>query len=101
MMASRELSPLEQALEERVQKQAKKHGYTVYKVQFIGTRAAPDRVFGRNGRAVFIEFKRLDKEPTAQQVKRHKELCEAFGWDVRWTDDYFQACEILEIPPHG
>lgn len=87
--------------ETRAVKQAVKHGYKVRKLAFVGVRGAPDRLFGRRGRAVLIEFKRIGEVPSVQQLRRHQELREDFGFSVHWTDDYFEACRILEIPPEG
>jgi hypothetical protein len=79
-------------------KQAVKHGWRVYKLMFVGVRGAPDRLFGRDGRAVLIEFKREGEVPSIQQMRRHEELRRDFGFTVEWTDRYEEACEILEIP---
>lgn len=89
---------LEHVDEEATVEQAKKHGYRVFKFAFLGVRAAPDRVYGRNGDAVFIEHKRNGKEPTLQQLKRHDEMRRDFGFRVEWTDSYAGACAILGIP---
>lgn len=84
--------------ETKTVKQAVKHGYKVRKLMFIGVRGAPDRMFGRDGEAILIEFKRPGEEPGAQQLKRHEELRECFGFRVYWTDSYSEACRILDIP---
>lgn len=80
-------------------KRAKTQGWRVYKVQFLGVRGAPDRLFGKKKRPVMIEFKAVGEEPTAQQLIRHQELRENFGIEVYWTDNYADACRILEISP--
>lgn len=79
-------------------KQAVKHGYRVYKLMFIGVRGAPDRLFGRDGISVLIEFKRPGEVPSLQQMRRHEELRRDFGFDVYWVDEYREACRILGIP---
>lgn len=84
--------------ETKAVKQAIKHGYKVYKLMFVGQRGAPDRLFGRDGDSVLIEFKRPGEEPTLQQLRRHDELRRCFGFRVRWTDNYANACDILGIP---
>lgn len=84
--------------ETKAVKQAIKHGYKVYKLMFIGQRGAPDRLFGRDGDAVLIEFKRRGESPSLQQLRRHDELRRVFGFRVRWTDNLANACEILGIP---
>jgi L-alanine-DL-glutamate epimerase-like enolase superfamily enzyme len=89
---------LESEDERRTVKQAVRHGYRVFKLNFIGQRGAPDRLFGRDGRSVLIEFKRRGESPTMQQLKRHDELRQVFGFQVQWTDNLTHACEILGIP---
>jgi hypothetical protein len=89
---------LEIEVETKTVKQAKKYGYKVFKLMFIGYRGAPDRLFGRDGDAVLIEFKRPGEEPGLQQLRRHDELRRDFGFRVAWTDSYAVACDILRIP---
>lgn len=84
--------------ETKTVKQAIKHGYKVRKLMFIGVRGAPDRLFGRDSKAILIEFKRPDEVPSRQQLIRHEELRSYFGFEVHWTDNYAEACEILGIP---
>ena len=70
------------------------------KVTFLGVRGAPDRWFGEIGRFnhVIIEFKKPGERPTPQQFKRHKELRDNFGLNVKWTDSYAGGCALLGIP---
>jgi hypothetical protein len=84
--------------ETKTVKQAVKYGYKVYKLMFVGQRGAPDRLFGRDGDCVLIEFKRPGEEPSLQQLKRHDELRRWFGLRVVWCDSYAVACQILQIP---
>ena len=84
--------------ETRTVKQAVLHGYKVRKLMFIGVRGAPDRLFGRDGGALIIEFKRPGEVPSPQQLRRHKELRDDFGFRVEWTDSYQEACRMLGIP---
>lgn len=44
------------------------------KVQWIGRRGAPDRLFIKEGRHVWVEFKRPGKEPDAQQRREHARM---------------------------
>jgi hypothetical protein len=92
------LRALEIKAETDTVKQAVKHGWKTRKLMFIGVRGAPDRLFGKEGRSVLIEFKRQDEVPTLQQMRRHEELRRQFGWEVYWTDSYAEACTILGIP---
>lgn len=87
----------EETIELAVCKEAKRAGWAVFKLTFIGWRGAPDRLFGRDGQAVLIEFKAPGEEPTRQQAKRHDELRTQFGFDVRWTDSANGARRILGL----
>ena len=80
--------------------QAKLHGWLSRKVVFHGVNGSPDRWFGKIGqkRHLIIEFKIPGETPTVQQLKRHKELREDFGFTVVWVDSYEWACAELEIP---
>ena len=87
----------EATIERPAVKLAKDQGWKVRKLSFIGTRGAPDRLFGRAGRAVLIEFKAPGEEPTIQQSRRHAELREAFGFEVHVCDSVDRAKEILDL----
>jgi hypothetical protein len=89
---------LEKTVEQRVVDRAVECGYLVFKLQFIGVSGAPDRIFGRGGSTLAVEFKRRDKEPTRQQLLRAADLDIHFGWSLFWTDDYAEACQFLNIP---
>lgn len=79
-------------------KRAVQFGWKVRKLMFVGVRGAPDRLFGKEGRSVLIEFKRDGEVPNKQQLIRHQELREVFGFVVEWTDSFEEACRILGIP---
>lgn len=48
---------LEKNIEKKCCDYAKKNGYTVQKVQFIGERGCPDRLFYKENKIFFVEFK--------------------------------------------
>ena len=54
----------------------------------------PDRLYIRNGVVIFIEYKAPDKPPTAQQLKRHREM-RKHGATVYVVDNLDGAKEIL------
>lgn len=87
----------EATIERRVRTAAKRAGWIVRKLAFLDCNGAPDRIFGKGGRCVVIEFKAPGEEPTAQQYKRHAELRSDFGWEVHWTDDEDEALSILNL----
>jgi hypothetical protein len=54
-------------------------------------------MFGRDGRTVFIEFKAPGAKPTRQQILRHIELVENFGFEVYWVNRLDDARELLNL----
>ncbi len=86
---------LESAIEERVQRLAEARGWLVRKVKWLGRRGAPDRLYLRGGRFVFVEFKRAGKIPTPQQAREHQRLrdagCEVVAIDSVEAGDAFFA----------
>ena len=88
----------EAEIERRTVKEAKADGWLVRKLAFLGTRGATDRLFGKQRQAIFIEFKAPDEEPTRQQLRRHKELRDVFGFKVYWCDSIEEARDILGLP---
>lgn len=88
---------LEAVIERAIRTEARDNGWKVYKVTFPGTDGAPDRLFGKDGRGVFIEFKAPGEEPTLQQRKRHRELREYCGFEVHWADNIADARRVLGL----
>lgn len=72
---------LESQIEKEVCKYANDLGYLTYKFVSPNNRGVPDRIFMKNGRCFFIEFKQKDKKPTKIQektilkMKSYKMLC--------------------------
>lgn len=87
----------EAEVERPVVKLAKEQGWTVRKLTFLGTRGAPDRMFGKQGRTVLIEFKSEDGELRKQQERRHRELREDFGLEVHVCSSVEAACAVLGL----
>lgn len=77
----------ESKVEKRCRDYAMGRGWWVSKFTAPGKNAVPDRLFIRNGVVLFVEFKRPTKEPTKQQLHRHKEMRE-HGANVIWTDNF-------------
>lgn len=71
---------------------AEAHGWWVSK--FTGKAGVPDRLFIRDGRHVFIEFKKFKKKPKRHQSVIHKEMRD-HGAEVYVVDNLKQAYDIL------
>lgn len=85
-------------IQEKVEELARKSGFFVRRVQWgTGRRRAPDDVFGKGGRTVWIEFKDRGKEARTDQDDEHSEMREA-GMEIHVVNSIWRACEILGIP---
>lgn len=68
---------------------AKEHGVLTRKLQWIGRRNAPDRLFAVRGRAIFIEFKRPGA-PLREGQERERQRMRAVGLEVHGPVDSFE-----------
>jgi hypothetical protein len=68
---------LEKQIEERVCTYAKEKGFLVYKFTSPARMAVPDRMFIKNGKVWFCEFKRGGEKPSPPQEREHKRLRDA------------------------
>jgi hypothetical protein len=64
----------ESYIEQQVIKRAKKNGWLVRKLQWIGRNGAPDRFFAKGGVIIFVEFKQTGKEPRPDQAEEHQTM---------------------------
>lgn len=88
----------EAEIERTICKEAKEEGWIVRKLAFLDCRGAPDRIFGRDGRCILIEFKRGDGAvPSTQQLRRHKELTEVFGLTVHVCTSIWFGRKLLKL----
>ena len=86
---------LEIEIESPVVTRAENAGYYARKVQWIGVKGAPDRVFSRADRGtVYIEFKAPGEGPTTRQKNEHREM-RAAGMEVYVCDNIEDALRIL------
>lgn len=85
---------LESVVEEKVCAFAKKRGWLVRKMAYLGRRGCPDRWFFRAGRMVIIEFKRPGCEPDEIQCREHARLREQ-GFIVHVIDSIAEGCALL------
>ncbi len=77
---------LEWSIEAIVVDHAEKNGWFFRKVGWTGRKGCPDRFFAKDGRVVFVEFKRKGKEPNGLQIKEIERM-RAAGVEVHVIDD--------------
>lgn len=78
---------------------AEKAGWFCRKVTWMGRRDAPDRLFIKGGRTVWIEFKKpgtRDGDIPETQKREHDRM-RARGAEVHVVASYWQAAEILGL----
>ncbi len=68
------MAAYETVIEKTIVNMAEMQGYFVRKVEWPGRRGAPDRVFIKGGRVIWIEFKDEGKEPEPHQAKEHRRM---------------------------
>ena len=85
---------LEASIEARVVQMAERDGWYVRKLKWIGRRSAPDRMFVRDGRVVFIEFKRPGGRRSAGQIAEVSTL-RKHGAEAYFVDSVDTAMRIL------
>ena len=68
---------LEKDIEAKACRKARERGWLAYKFTSPARRAVPDRLFIKNGQAVFIEFKRPGGRLTTLQAQELARLREA------------------------
>lgn len=87
---------LESAIENRTNTKAKELGYISRKMNGLGFRSWPDRLFlSFKGNAVFIEFKRPGETATESQAHLHQQL-RKMGFDVQVFDNVDKAFQYLK-----
>ena len=66
---------LEKEIEKRVKEYARSKGWLAYKWVSPGHSFVPDGILiSPSGKVVFVEFKQLDKKPSAGQEREHQRL---------------------------
>lgn len=84
----------ESSLQADIIEHAHIRGWFCQKVVFVGRRGCQDVVAIRGGRTVWIEVKRVGKEPTKQQALVAREMKEK-GAEVYAVDNLIDAKVIL------
>lgn len=86
----------ERDIEKRAVDIAKKAGWLCYKWVSPSQRGVPDRIFIKDGRIVFVEFKAPAKRPTQLQAQIIRRLRDA-GCEVYVCDTVESACDALSL----
>ena len=87
----------EKKLEKRCSDLAKANGWYTRKFSSPSNRGVPDRIFIKEGRVVFIEFKAPGNEPTPLQA-HEIDLIRKKGGNVYWVsivENFKRALDIL------
>lgn len=87
---------VEKAVEMPVVVRAEKAGWFCRKVQWVNRVGAPDRLFIKDGRTVWIEFKDRGEMPRLSQVLEHDRMRTA-GAEIYSCDTAFEALQILGL----
>lgn len=87
---------LERDIERRVSEIAKKKGWLSFKFVSPAQRGVPDRIFMKDGRVVFIEFKAPGKRPTELQDHIIRKMVDA-GCEVHVCDSVEDGCNALSV----
>ena len=89
----------EVSVEMPVVKRAEAAGFFCRKVQWVGRKHAPDRLFSRDDRGeVWIEFKRPGEDARSGQAREHKRM-RAAGMEVHVVDRVEDGLRILGLLP--
>lgn len=75
----------ESTVEKQVCEYAKQLGWRSIKLAGMHDRGKPDRMFLRNGKVMFVEFKAPGHKPTALQMKWLNDLSD-MGFTADWVD---------------
>lgn len=86
---------LERSIENAVVEWATRHGILALKLNTWGNNGWPDRQFLKNGKVLFIEFKKPGEGAEPLQVVRHDRL-RALGFEVQIHDDKHAAIAALD-----
>lgn len=71
-----------------------RRGWFVRKLQWVGRTGAPDRMFAKGGRCVFVEFKAPGQRPRPDQEREIAAMRRA-GLEVHVIEDIEKGKEIF------
>jgi hypothetical protein len=84
----------ESFIEKQIGQYARRLGWKTMKLNGMGLRSKPDRMFYQAGKAFFLEIKRPGKKPTKQQEYRLQGLRDD-GFIADWTDNIEEGQAII------
>lgn len=84
----------ESTIEKKVCDHARKNGVIVMKLSGINQKGQPDRMFLKNGKTIFIEFKAPGKLPTALQFRWLIQLRDA-GFMAEYCDNEKDGIDLI------
>ena len=85
---------LEAKIEKEVTLYAREMGWLSFKFTSPGNRSVPDRMYLRNGKVIFIEFKQYGKKPTKLQKFTHR-LFKGQEFEVQIIDSIEAGLEFF------
>ena len=86
---------LEKQIEKKVCDYAKAKGFLHNKFVSPSCRGVPDRIFAKNGKIFFIEFKALNKKPT--ELQKHKiNMFRSHGLKVYIVDNIAYGKQVID-----
>lgn len=89
---------IEAPIEEWVCDKAENDGWFCRKVKWVGRRSATDRLFAKDARIVFMEFKRPGKTKGDRTQPAEIARMRAAGIEVHIVDNPLTALRILGVP---
>jgi hypothetical protein len=92
--------PLESTVEVKTTEYAQNKGCLVIKLNILGRRGWPDRLFIYKGQVLFIEFKRQGEQPRKLQVAIHGRI-RSHGINVDVVDTLQQGIATIDHFTHG
>lgn len=87
---------VETTIETTLVNKAEADGWYVRKVQWPMRRGAPDRLFAKGGRVLFMEIKDVDEPLRPLQVRERRRMADA-GIEVHRVDKVRDGLRILGI----
>lgn len=94
---AQEVEELETSVEVPVVARARGAGWFVRKVKWLCRKGAPDRIFAKDGRVVFIEFKRPSGGRRSAHQKREIRMLNEMGIEAYFCETVEQACVIHRL----